>query len=272
MLTIEETLCKRDGICASVCPIQIISLNDGNELPHIEQDKEEWCLSCGHCVSACPHGALQHVAVNLDKSPLIRKELTIDLNQTTQFLRSRRSIRNFSNTPIEKDKIQSLIEIARYAPTGSNRQLLEWRVLTGANQVREIVEMTVSWMKRLLEKGNHEDVFPYIVPVIEAWDNGYDMILRNSQALIVAAAPHDVDFGMVDVLLALSYLELAAPKFDLGGCWAGLLHHSMRHHKPLRERLGLSDRLSNYFPMMLGYPRYRYYRLLERKSPKIKWM
>jgi len=271
VLTIDETKCEKDGICAAVCPTQIIFLNNGNGMPQIKPGAEQMCLSCGHCVSACPHGALTHDSVDMYESPPIKKELNINLEQTTQFLRSRRSIRNFSGRAVEKDKIQALIEIARYAPTGSNLQLLEWIVIQDPAQIRALLDDTVTWMKGLIQKGPNALFSPYIVPVIRVWDEGYDMILRNTPVLVIAAAPNDADFGMVDVLLALSYLELAAPKFKMGGCWAGLLHHALRRHQPLRDLVGLTERLPHYFPMMLGYPKFKFHRLVERRPPKISW-
>jgi nitroreductase len=41
--------------------------------------------------------------------------------------------------------------------------------------------------------------------------------------LVVASAPKEATNGMVDVTLALSYLDLLAPTMGLGTCWAGLL-------------------------------------------------
>ena len=76
-----------------------------------------------------------------------------------QFLRSRRSIR-FFKTGRWNGKAPALIEIARYAPSGGNLQMVEWPVFTDADKIRAIAERTVEWMRMVLEKAP-ESVPPY---------------------------------------------------------------------------------------------------------------
>jgi len=105
-----------------------------------------------------------------------------------------------------------------------------------------------------------------------AWEAGFDAILRDAPALVMAMAPEDVGNQMVDPTIALTYLELAAPTMGLGTCWAGLLVRELRNWPPLREAVGLSDRYPFYYPMMVGYPKFKYYRLPERKPPRMTWL
>ncbi len=60
LLRIDESKCKKDGICAASCPTGIIRLQDGDGVPEIVPGGDPACLVCGHCVAACPHGALDH--------------------------------------------------------------------------------------------------------------------------------------------------------------------------------------------------------------------
>jgi nitroreductase len=65
--------------------------------------------------------------------------LFISEEQAVQFLRSRRSIRAFiKDRPVEKETIKKLIEIARYAPTGGNSQMVEWTVFTDKAKMKEL--------------------------------------------------------------------------------------------------------------------------------------
>ena len=76
---------------------------------------------------------------------------------------------------------------------------------------------------------------------------------------------------MVDVPLALSYFELAAPKLGLGTCWAGLVYRAMKESSEVREAMGLPEGHPHYYPMMIGYPKPKYSRVPERNAPKITW-
>jgi nitroreductase len=62
-----------------------------------------------------------------------------------------------------------------------------------------------------------------------------DTILRDAFGLIIATVPKGDNNGMVNLTLALSYLELAAPGLGLGTCWAGLLQGALLFHKPLKQ-------------------------------------
>jgi nitroreductase/NAD-dependent dihydropyrimidine dehydrogenase PreA subunit len=271
LLTIDQTKCQKDGICTASCPTAIIRLQDGSGFPEMVPGGDEACLVCGHCVASCPHGALDHERMNLASCPSIERDLTINSEQAVQFLRSRRSIRIFQDKPVEKEKIQNLIEIGRYAPTGGNTQLVEWIAFTDKERIKELAGMAVDWMRYVLEKKQEPLPFAYLPLMVAAWDMGVDAVLRDAPALVVAVAPSEAGNGMVDLSLALCYLELAAPKFGLGTCWAGLLQRGLLNWPDLREAIGIGKDYPHHYPMMLGYPRYKYHRLPERKSPKITW-
>ena len=270
-LIIDKTKCKREGICANECPMGIIKLTDGAGFPELVPGGEQACLSCGHCVAVCPHDALSHDQIPLEECPAIDKELNINERQAVQFLRSRRSIRFFRDEPPDKATIQRLIEIARYAPTGGNTQLVEWLVLTNRDKIKEMAGMAVDWMRTVLEKTPHSAP-PYMPVVVRSWDMGFDAVLRNAPVLVVASAPKETGKnGMVDVTLALSYFELAAPTLGLGTCWAGLLQGALLFSSAARETLGLPKGHPYHYPMMVGRCKTRYYRLPERKPPRITW-
>jgi len=137
LLTIDQDKCKKDGFCSMDCPVGIIQLNkEGDGFPLVAAEMEAFCLKCGHCVAICPHGALDNSKVPQDACPEIGKELTVGTEQAIQFLRSRRSIRHYKNRPVEKGTLESLIKVARYAPTAGNSQLVQWTVFTDPAQLK----------------------------------------------------------------------------------------------------------------------------------------
>ncbi len=270
LLSIDETKCKKDGLCTKECPMVIIKLKDGDGFPEIVQGGEGICNDCGHCIAICPHGALDHARVPREESPLIEKNLEISETQAVQFLRSRRSIRSFKDQPVEREKLQRLIEIARYAPSGGNTQSVEWVVFTDPDKVKGIAEHTVTWMRKIHEKAP-QSVPPYFPLIMGAWDMGFNSITWSAPALVLASAPKRVNTGLVDLTLALTYLELAAPKLGLGTCWAGLVCGAMHGSATVREAIGLPEGHPHFYPMMVGYPNRKYARVPERNAPRITW-
>lgn len=125
MITANPDLCNRDGICADVCPIKIISFKDG-QLPIPVPGADRMCIRCSHCVAVCPTGALAHVDMSPDACPPVRREWRLSSEQAAYFLRSRRSIRVYhKNRTVARETIDRLIETASYAPSGHNRQPLQ---------------------------------------------------------------------------------------------------------------------------------------------------
>jgi len=166
-------------------------------------------------------------------------------------------------------KIRKLIETARYAPTASNAQVLEWLVFNDPAKIKEFAGQTVDWMRAVLQKNSHSPGASYLPLIVAAWDAGHDAVLRGAPVLVVASAPKEAGSGMVDISLALSYLELAATTFGLGTCWAGLLQGALQASSSLKEAIGIPAGHTHHYPMMLGYPKVKYFRLPERKPPKI---
>jgi len=270
-LTIDEAKCKQDGICAAECPRGIITQEIGKTFPQVAKEDEIRCMICGHCVAVCPHGALSVAGVNIADSLEIKKDLDLSWEQAEQFLRSRRSIRLFKDKPMDRQTLQRLIETARYAPIASNAQNLEWTVIEGRDKLQPLSQETINWMQRVIDAQPDSPAADYFRPVVVRWAEGYDGILRTARTLLVPTAPKESANGLVDLSIALSYLELAALPLGVGTCWAGLLRAAMLATPELVESMGLPEGHTWYYPLMIGYPKFRYHRMPERKAPVIHW-
>jgi ferredoxin len=269
LIIIDRSKCKKDGFCARECPAAIIRLSEGDGYPELVKGGENSCIRCGHCVAACPHGASSHTDIPIESSPEILEALRISEAQAGQFLRSRRSVRIFRDKPVEKEKIQKLIEVARYAPTGGNSQSVQWLVITDKSKIKKIAGLTVDWVRQIVKDPRVIAASPYLPMVVMAWDMGYDSVLRNAPAIVVASAPGEIMTGQVDVTIAQTYLDLMAPAMGLGACWAGLLQGALMGSPSLKAEAGIPADHLHHYPMMLGYNDIHYFRLPERKAPKI---
>ena len=57
-LIVDESKCKKDGICVAECPSGLIKLQEDTGYPGIIPGGDKVCIRCGHCVAVCPNGAL----------------------------------------------------------------------------------------------------------------------------------------------------------------------------------------------------------------------
>lgn len=268
---IDEDRCKRDGICVDECPIRILELKDNSQTPTPVDGAEQLCIHCGHCVAVCPHGAFSLADMKSEDCPSIRKDMAFGVEQIEHLLRSRRSIRTYQEKAIEKEKISKLIDIARYAPTGRNSQMIKWLVINSREKVRDMSAMTIDWMRYLINEKNLIAASYKLDRIVGIWDTGYDIICRDAPGLVIAYAPKEYGGAYIDCTIALTFLDIAAPSFGLGTCWAGFFMMAATHWPPLQQSLSLPEGHACFGAMMIGYPKYKYQRLPLRKEPDITW-
>jgi len=271
LIRIDETRCKKDGFCVLDCPANILKQKDKKSVPEMIPQGDKVCMRCGHCVAVCPHDAFDHVDIPMGHSPRILKERVMDTAYATQFLRSRRSVRHYKDKPVERETIQTLIDAARYAPTGGNSQLVTWTVHTDRAKLKEMSDLTVAWMKEVLASEAGKNMPPYFPKVVAAYDAGINSITRGAPCLVVASTPGFYHNGMVDLSIALSYFELTATASGLGTCWLGLIVRALKVSEPLQSLIDLPENHTHFYAMVLGYPRFKYYRLPERNPASVVW-
>jgi nitroreductase/NAD-dependent dihydropyrimidine dehydrogenase PreA subunit len=271
LLTVNPETCNRDGICTAVCPAGIIQLDSSDELPVMIDGGEAFCIRCGHCVAVCPQAAMSHAAMNSTDCPPLRREWLLDAEHLEHFLRSRRSIRNYKRKTVAREVLAKLIDVAHYAPSGHNLQPVEWRVIHDRSEVFRLSGLVIDWMRNLIAEQSPLVATLHLNRVVSSWEAGVERICRGAPHVVVAHAPAEERTAATACTIALTYLELAAPAFGLGACWAGYFNAAANFWPPMTEALELPAGHASFGAMMLGYPRYQFHRLTLRKPAVITW-
>lgn len=272
LLFVDTEKCKRDGICAAVCPPRIIAWKTKDDIPQMAPGGDELCIRCGHCVAVCPHGAMNHENMRAEDCPPVQGGWLPDPEQTEHFLRNRRSIRVYKDTPVERDTLVRLIEIARYAPSGHNLQPVSWKIIYDREDVSRISGHVIDWMRSLIAEKSPLAELLHMDRAVYAWENGVDPINRNAPHLVMAHGHQEDRTAQTASTIALSYLELATAGFSLGACWAGYFTAAALFWPPLQEFLALPEKHSCCGALMIGHPKFRYHRLPLRNEPEITWL
>jgi len=271
LFTIDPKKCRHDGICVAECPRGIIEMKPG-EIPTPSASAEALCTLCGHCVAVCPYGALTHTKLPSEEFAPILPEHALTFGQGEQFLRARRSIRAYKDKPVDRNALENLIGAARYAPTGTNSQLVSWKVIASRAGVKKLGNVAIDMM-RDMAANNHPLAVRYQFGAMATnWDAGIDGLTRGAPALVIAHAPKEYGLAQVDCTSALAYFDLMAPTLGLGTCWGGFLMIAAAVWPPFQTALALPEGHASFGIMMAGYPKYRYRLLPPRKAPGITWM
>lgn len=145
----------------------------------------------------------------------------------THLARTRRSIRRYTNRPIDRAILSDLLETACWAPSAHNRQPWRFCVVTNrAQQTALSARMGEQWRTDLQADGADPDFIARRVAISHARITG-------AAALIVAAfSMEDMDtypdparqqaemlMAVQSVALACQNLLLAAHAHGLGACW-----------------------------------------------------
>lgn len=269
IFTVDSDKCQKDGICAAVCPEGVIEFNQ-KDPPRPGEKADTDCITCGHCLAACPTGALSLTKMPLAECPPLDRKLDLSPEQVEYFLRSRRSIRLFRSDPVPREQITRLIEIARYAPSGHNSQPVHWIVYSDPGQIKRLAGLVVDWMRVKIAQQDEMANFFDMSALVERWEDGQDIVLRKAPVVVVTHG-REGRLSQYASIIAITYLELAALPFGLGSCWAGFFNVAANDYQPLAEALALPRGHKTYSALMLGRPLYSYHRLPLRNKPSITW-
>lgn len=262
LITVNKETCTKCGLCAVPC--SIIYFKEGG-YPRQLPGTDEVCMRCGHCVGLCPTGSLKHREM---PEPLsIEKSLEVSFKQVSQLIKSRRSIREFQDKDVPTGAIESIIDVARYAPTAHNNQEVQWLVINDRKKMRQLSAIGGEWLRFVMK--NNPRMAAMFQGVVKQLDAGVDAFIWNAPAIVTAFAEKNNTMAATDCAIALGYFDLAAKSAGLGCCWAGFFYISASSYPAMIEAIGLPEGFTPYGALMVGYPVYKYVRIPARKPARI---
>ncbi len=271
LFTIDTEKCRRDGLCALVCPASLIRQPEEGAYPVAWEGKEEFCIRCGHCLAVCPHEAISLDAMPDAALTPVRRELGITFEQAAQFMKSRRAIRHFSPEPVPEADIREILDVARYAPSGHNDQPVKWLVLQGRPRIEAFLDRMTEWMREEMKAKTELVRTMHLPAVVRGWSKGKDYILLGAPTLVMAYAPAAGVTPDMDAVIAASWFDLAAHARGYGACWAGYVTFALRYKPELKEGLGIPMDHEVKGALMLGKARVKYRRIPPRNPADVRF-
>jgi nitroreductase/NAD-dependent dihydropyrimidine dehydrogenase PreA subunit len=236
-ITIDANKCKKDGICAMVCPKSIFVQREKLTIPELVD--KEYCIVCGQCVAVCPQGAIFHSEFPATEIQAIQFEQIPTTEQVMTLLKTRRSIRAFRDKPLEKESIERIIDGARFAPSGHNSQSTEYLVVQDKAVLNQVSATVIEYLKFEIKRfgnplfktlallGNREKAesglheIPGFKRMVEMFESGADPILNGAPVLLAFHAPRTIGFAGVNAQLALQNASLVAHSLGIGHFYTG---------------------------------------------------
>jgi len=148
-----------------------------------------------------------------------------------ELILSRRSIRQFKQEPIARETLQKFVNAARMAPSGANRQPLEF-VVVDEDQIKNELFPSLKWAGYISPRGNPN---PGHEPT------AYIIVLVNTT---IRAKGFEWDAGA-----AIDHIILTAWEEGIGSCWLASI---AREH--IRKTFQIPENFQIDSVVALGYP------------------
>jgi nitroreductase/NAD-dependent dihydropyrimidine dehydrogenase PreA subunit len=279
-IQIDPQVCIRCDACIKVCTGRVFERRHDQ----VCAVKPESCWRCGHCVALCPADAIEHSCYAIDECPLPTSLPSLD--QLVNAFRERRSLRLYQDRPVPREVVRELIDIARWVPSASNKQQVDWVAFDDRQQIAALSDHVVSLFSlgvRLLRNpalrplwrlalGRRADRLAVSGEfMIEKHKQGYDPIFFNAPVVLVAHVRQSTMFGRDDAVYAAYNLMLAAQRLGLGTCQIGFFKVALVLSPRLQRSLGLAQKRQPQVALTLGYPQHHFRRALPRRKPNLAW-
>lgn len=244
VVIIEREKCIGCGACVRDCltgHIELIgakaTLNEGR------------CIQCGHCYAVCPTEAISLVGYDCESCRDYLNPAALDADKLLLAMKSRRSIRRFTNEPVSREDVEKIIEAGRYCPTAKNMQNVHFIILDSVKEQAEAMA---------IEALMHMDFFQALGEVNENY-------LFKGAPLVILAADSRTD----NAALAASYMELMANALGLGVLYSGYFKGAVNNYPPLRELVGIPEGMKLVCCLVIGHPDVKYLRSVPRREANV---
>ena len=144
-----------------------------------------------------------------------------------ELIQKRYSVRSYKKDPVEKEKLDKILEAARLAPTACNRQEVKIVVIETKGRGEEL---------KKIYRGDWFSQAPIVIGVFSIPDKSW---VRSDGK----------NYSDVDSAIVMDHIILAAADLGLGTCWIGAFNP-----QAAKEFAGLGKELEPVAFTPVGYP------------------
>lgn len=270
-IKIDNELCRNCGICVSACVYGIIQKDNETDAPIAIPELLQYCSRCGHCEASCPEAAISVEYPGAGPVPEYIGEISISPVDIGKLMTMRRSVRYFTKESVSTEILEDILNIVRYAPTGMNSQSVHWQIITDPVDIKKLAGLIIDWGRKVVREQPDFPLSPVLSTLIGRWDSGADPICHNAPCLAIAYGPKENPIAFIDSIIALTHLDLAAPVFGLGTCWAGFVQIAADASPEVSAFLGIPEGFKSQYAMLIGHPDEKFHNIPKRDSLKVIW-
>ena len=291
-IIITQEHCTFCGLCKEVCPNRIMKVDKDAGIS-LRPDRLPLCIRCGQCMAICPFQAIRVEGLSYDEDFFtLPAGPALDM-PFPEMIKTRRAIRAYKDQPVPRELLEKIVEAISFAPPSFTPLKTELVVVQDTAVIRKALPEMVKVYDGLLKamsnpigqlivrRKNGAKKFKvlerHVVPLMksrlpELKRGVEDTITRNAPAMIIFHAHRDAENYDTDISIALTYGFLAAHSLGLGGSPIDLIPPAIQNNPKLRKLFAIPSENVPVAALILGYPKYRYQRGIQRELKSVTWI
>lgn len=250
-VVVDSEKCTGCGLCKSDCVSNDIEILGGKAVAFGKR-----CITCGHCEAICPNNAI-FITGFLDEVEEYKEQTRLDPKTLLNAIKTRRTIRQFTDQRIPKEVIEMIFEAGRLAPTGVNAQGVRYVLLD--RKKAECEAYAVKMFNKILSKGKKLSGKLASIEI----DNHF--FFKKAPLVIVILGKDKVSAS-----LAAENMAFMAEANGLGVLFSGFFTVCVNLSATIRKIIGISSNPKAVTTLVIGYPAVKYHRTAHRKPLKMK--
>jgi nitroreductase len=172
------------------------------------------------------------------------------------------------------------MEVARYIPTGSNKQALKYKFINDrelllqiatamATKMRIVIRLSESFPVKLFMKKKTKSSAGRLVDLF--FNKGIDTFLRGAPCLLIIYTEEKYfRIPQWDAGIASNTIDLAAQTLGIGTVMNGFFAELVNRFRSIKKLAGLKSRQIVLAAICLGYPTVRYKKTVYRRPLDMK--
>jgi len=187
-----------------------------------------------------PNFQLLKLSFNMVLKKLISRRILMITNVVLENIKNRRSIRKFKPEQIKQEELETILEVAIYAPTGHNDQPWHFTIIQDPDVIQHISDKSneimaqseIEWISKMGKKNRH--------------------LLYNAPTVIVVSGKEGTYSPLTDCSAAIQNMLLAAESLNVGSLWNGLVEACLNIEEETKA-LNIPEGYKPYYAICLGY-------------------
>lgn len=163
-----------------------------------------------------------------------------------QCIKTRRSVRAYTQEPVTKEQIEAVMEAGTWAPTGMGRQPWRFIIIENKDTIKLVSEETKALLRRIMPP-----------QLAEQFNTQKDNICYNAPMLVLVCTEKSHqwdDVNLLDSVLATENMFLKACELGLGTCYMGFVSNLNREPHVLKK-IGVPENHYLAVPFIIGHPK-----------------